>query len=431
MKWFSKSTAAAIEVSEIKQNSLAAELAAIREYVAYIEFDPRGKITFANDLFLNASGYSEPEVIDQHHRMFCDKNYVNSQEYARFWEELAKGNSQTGIFERRTKEGNRLFLDATYFPVKNTAGSVQKIIKICKDVTKDKSRLDFQNAVFKALDETTAIIEFTPDGYIEDANDIFLSVMGYSKQEIVGKHHKIFCSTQFYDENPNFWKNMSSGKTYSGLFERKNKHGEPIWLEASYNPIFDQSGKVHKIVKLAANITKRIMRSNTAAEQAAATSEETAQITYQATSALAEAIKTSDLIVQEVNSATSTSKQLNAQSNAIKEIVVTIRSIADQTNLLALNAAIEAARAGESGRGFAVVADEVRTLAARTSEATSKIGNVIDSNAQLIAQIYTQMSKIQTASEEGQIKISDVSRGLGDVKSGVDNMAEVILSLKR
>lgn len=431
MKWFTKSDSSLAAVSEKKEKFLEHDLTAIREHVAYIEFDPKGNILFANDLFLNTSGFTESEIVGQHHRLFCEKSYVNSQDYSRFWDDLAKGNSQNGIFQRRTKNGNILYLNATYFPVKDQSGHVFKIIKICNDVTKNKLRLDFQNAVFKALDETTAIIEFKPDGTIEDANDIFLSVMGYSKQEIVGKHHKMFCTSQFYIDNPNFWKTMSSGQSYSGLFERKNKRGQPVWLEATYNPIFDYSGKVTKVVKLASDITRRIVQANAAADQAAATSEETAQITLQATTSLDEAIKTSDLIVQEVNSATSTSKQLNEQSNAIKEIVVTIRSIADQTNLLALNAAIEAARAGESGRGFAVVADEVRTLAARTSEATSKIGSVIDSNAQLISQIYNQMSKIQTASEEGQTKIAGVSSGLSDVKNGVDNMAEVITKLKQ
>lgn len=431
MKWFSKSTPSTAEASETKENVLAYDLAAIREHVAYIEFDSKGNITFANALFLAASGYTAAELVGQHHRMLCEKSYVSSQDYSRFWGDLANGVNQEGIFQRRTKNGDILFLKATYFPVKDKTGHVFKIIKIANDVTKDKLRLDFQNAVFKALDETTAMIEFKPDGTIEDANEIFLSVMGYSKQEIVGKHHKMFCYAQFYNENPHFWQKLSSGQPYSGLFERKNKRGEPVWLEASYNPIFDQIGKVTKIVKLASNITSRILQANSAAEQAAATSEQTAQITMQASTALEEAIMTSDLIVQEVTSATSTSKQLNEQSNAIKEIVVTIRSIADQTNLLALNAAIEAARAGESGRGFAVVADEVRTLAARTSEATSKIGSVIDSNAQLISQIYNQMSKIQTASEEGQVKIAGVSSGLGDVRNGVDNMAEVITKLKQ
>lgn len=388
-------------------------------------------VTDVNTLFLQATGYQKSEVVGQHHRMFCGKDYAATTEYQQFWRDLAAGKSHTGVFERRNKQADVMFLDATYFPIKDNDGKVSKIIKIARDVSKSQQRLDFQNAVFDAFDRTTAIIHFTPQGTIEDANSLFLEATGYQKNEIVGKHHEMFCYPDFYKKHPRFWQEMAAGRSFSGLFERKNKAGQSIWLEASYNPIFDRQKKVTKIVKLASDITDRIIGAYNAADQAAGTSEKTAQITEQATQALAEAVQTSGMIASEVNSASAVSKQLNEQSNSIQEIVSIIRAIADQTNLLALNAAIEAARAGESGRGFAVVADEVRTLAARTSEATNKIATVIESNAGLISQIYQQMSKIQQASELDQQKISGVSTGLSDVKQGVADVAALILKLKQ
>ena len=105
------------------------------------------------------------------------------------------------------------------------------------------------------------MVEFTPEGQILTANALFLERMGYTLQEIVGQHHSIFCtqdlihSAQYRD----FWRRLNRGEGFSDKFLRVAKHSRPIWLEANYVPVQDRSGRVIKIVKLASDITARIM----------------------------------------------------------------------------------------------------------------------------------------------------------------------------
>lgn len=402
------------------------QLKAVKDNVALIEFTPQGEIITANNQFLAVTGYTLPEIVGRHHRLFCDKNTLNDLGYTEFWRQLAAGNPQHGTFRRRTKEGKTLWLEASYFPVSNPQGQVLQVLKIAYDVTADQEKLRVNNAMFTALDRSLAVIEFTPDGHILNANENFLKTVGYRLSDISGKHHRIFCPDTFYRENPHFWETLASGQFFSGRFERRHANGQPIWLEATYNPIMDEQGKVETVIKFASDITERVNHALRAGEVAAATSEQASQITLQAKHALEEAVSTSDLISQQVDEANAISKMLQQQSNSIGEIVTTIRSIADQTNLLALNAAIEAARAGESGRGFAVVADEVRTLAGRTSKATAEIAAVVNANAGLIERANTQMSLISGSSHQGQALIANVSSGLVEVENGVRHLAETI-----
>jgi methyl-accepting chemotaxis protein len=275
-----------------------------------------------------------------------------------------------------------------------------------------------------------AVIEFLPDGQVLTANNNFLTVMNYRLEQVAGKHHRMFCDDEFYRNNNNFWRDLSSGQFKSGRFKRLDSRGNVIWLEASYNPIFDEQGHVYKIIKFASDITERVNATMQAVELAAATSEQTSQIASNAVVVLHDAVETSHQIAKQVQNASTLGGQLMAQSKNINDIVVTIRGIADQTNLLALNAAIEAARAGDAGRGFAVVADEVRKLASRTAEATAEITKVVQNNTGLISQIDGELSSITGIALHGEESINSVASGLEDVGSGVSRFVEMVERLK-
>ncbi|RYY02309.1 MAG: methyl-accepting chemotaxis protein [Gammaproteobacteria bacterium] len=404
------------------------DLNAIKLNMAYIEFTPSGNIVDANNLFLETVGYDRAEIIGKHHQILCDPTYAASNDYLTFWANLRAGLAQSGTFRRVGNKEKSIWLEASYFPVTDN-GEVVRIIKIASDVTTAQNNLIAGNALISALEKSLAVIEFDPKGVVLTANENFLKAVGYRLHEVIGRHHKLFCYDEFYREQPHFWSDLAMGKFKSGKFERKNAKGNSIWLEATYNPIFDSNGKVYKVVKFASDITTRVDTTRRAAEAAASTSEQTSQITENVRVVLEQAIATSTQITTQINQAAEITDQLNSRSDSITKMVSTIRSIAEQTNLLALNAAIEAARAGDQGRGFAVVADEVRTLARRTGEATTEIASVVEINHQLTTAIRKQMEQVIQISVEGQQKIAEVAISMKEIEQGVTDFAKTVHSL--
>jgi len=103
--------------------------------------------------------------------------------------------------------------------------------------------------VFTALNRSQAVIEFTPEGYILNANQNFLDVMDCQLADIKDKHHRILCDESFYKDNPQFWKKLAQGEYQSGRFARKSFSGKTVWLEATYNPIINSDGEVCKVIR--------------------------------------------------------------------------------------------------------------------------------------------------------------------------------------
>ncbi|MGL4844192.1 MAG: methyl-accepting chemotaxis protein [Aeromonas veronii] len=422
---------AELQACQMQLAQAQAFIDAVKVGVATISFTPGGEILEANPLFLSVVGYSEQEVIGKHHRIFCDAHYAQSSSYAQFWEQLRQGHSHSGTYQRFDKQGRELWLEATYFPVK-LDGKVVRVVKIASDITESYQQLSRQKAIISALDRALAIIEFTPKGEIVTANQNFLSCVGYSLSQLKGQHHRLFCDESFYREQPHFWDDLAHGQLKSGLFSRRDSHGNEIWLEATYNPIKDESGKVVKVVKFASEVTERIKRAQAVSEAAniaQTISQETTRFAETGSELLAASVAISSAISEQVSRTSGLIGQLNEQSKSIEAIVSTISSIAEQTNLLALNAAIEAARAGDQGRGFAVVADEVRQLAARTSLSTGEIASVVQKNRELTAQITGNINEVATSAQRGKEQIGEVSGVMSQIEQGAINVTETVSNL--
>ncbi|WP_122975275.1 PAS domain-containing protein, partial [Xanthomonas citri] len=111
-----------------------------------------------------------------------------------------------------------------------------------------------------AVDRVMAVIEFDLDGRILDANPNFLALMGYRLDEVIGQHHRMFVTAADRDSESyrHFWEGLRRGDFNAGRFCRLDKRGHEVWINASYNPLLDRSGKAYRVVKYATDITAQV-----------------------------------------------------------------------------------------------------------------------------------------------------------------------------
>jgi methyl-accepting chemotaxis protein len=249
-------------LKNLSKEELLSRIEAINRSNALIYFDLNGVILGVNDIFLETMGYDKgthDEIIGKHHSIFICEEYATSLEYEKFWDILRSGKFYQGEFERRKKDGNIVNLQATYNPIFDENGKITKIMKVATDIT---SIIDSKKQI-EAINKSTAIINFDINGFILDANDIFLQAMGYNideKDNVIGKHHSIFVSYEYSksDEYIEFWERLKKGNFFDGVFERKKVDGSTIYLQATYNPIFDSKGNTTNVVKIATDITESV-----------------------------------------------------------------------------------------------------------------------------------------------------------------------------
>jgi len=249
-----------------KETMTAGDLLAVYQALdrvqAIIEFELDGTVVSANENFLSIFGYEHDEVVGKHHRMFCDPDYVESDAYKEFWKKLGRGEFHAAEFKRLGKGGKEIWLQASYNPVFDEDGKPIRIVKFATDVTASKLQIAEFEGKIRAINRAQAVIEFELDGTVITANENFLKIFGYNLNEVVGKHHRMFCDPG-YAESPEyarFWQKLGRGEYEADEFKRLTKDGAEVWLQASYNPIFDMEGRPLKVVKFAADITVEIQK---------------------------------------------------------------------------------------------------------------------------------------------------------------------------
>ncbi len=366
-----------VTAEKLKNADFEGQLRAISKIQSVVEFDLKGNILAVNDNFAKVTGYTDKEIVGNHHSMFVDAAYKSSTEYKAFWDKLGRGEADQGVYKRIGKDGKEIWLQASYNPIYDLDGKPFKVVKYATDVTKYKL-LDADNeGQIASIHRALGSIQFSMDGTIIKVNQNFLNATGYQESDVVGKNHSMFVDADYRRslEYAEFWQKLNRGEFDAGQYKRIGKGGKEVWLQASYNPILDLNGKPLKVVKFAIDITQQ----------------------HKANDALQAAVEESQHVIEAAKAGDLTNRvPLEGKTGAIASLCDGVNSLVDKMTEVLLSVR-------EAGETINTAAGEISTgnndLSQRTEQQASSLEETASSMEELASTVKQNAENAKQANQ--------------------------------
>jgi len=277
------------------------------------------------------------------------------------------------------------------------------------DVVTEKLKLqekaDDYTAQLEAISRTQAVIEFNLDGTIRYANANFLAALGYSLDEITGKHHRMFVDPAYGQSNEyrDFWATLNRGEFATGDFQRFAKGNREIWINASYNPVLDANGKPVKVVKYATDITAKVQAKRESERQIAEAQERERQQTEELKAKV-------DNILAVVNAA--------AAGDLTQEVSVggtdAVGQMGEGLGRFFSDLRKSIGAIGQNAQQLASSSEELTALSQQmgsNAEETSAQANVVSAAAE---QVSANVQTVATGAEEMSASIKEIAKNAAE-----------------
>ena len=405
---------------QIELHELRAVSAALNRVQAVIEFDLQGIILNANDNFLKTLGYRLEEIRGQHHRMFCEPAYTESIAYRQFWEKLGRGEFDEGEYRRIARGGREVWIRASYNPVLDEAGKACKVVKFATDVTAARLQNAEYEGKVRAMDKAQAVIEFDPSGKVQVANQNFLDALGYRLDEIQGQHHRMFCEEAYTAsaEYRDFWAKLNRGEFDAGRYKRVGKGGRVIWIQATYNPVFDTNGRLHKVVKFATDVTAQVNLENEVRRRAEDDQRKVATLLATVNRAAAGDL-TGEVEVEGAEPIDQLARGIKGMINDLRNV---IGKVVDSANGFSSSSQDIAGKANTVASGAQLLGATVEEMNASIEELTASINSIADNsrNADHLAK------NTQQEAERGAKAISSSIEAMELINKSSEDISEII-----
>ncbi len=406
-------------VVEWLNNTDKAQVEAISKSQAVIEFHMDGTIVSANQNFLATMGYTLDEIKGKHHSMFVEPTYRSSIEYSEFWARLNRGEYQAAEYKRLGKGGKEVWIQASYNPIMGWNGKPVRVVKFATETTKQKLQNADYAGQIEAIGKSQAVIEFNMDATIINANANFLNTLGYTLDEVKGKHHSMFVETAYKNsvEYKQFWDSLNRGEYQQAEYKRLGKGGKEVWIQASYNPILDLNGKPFKVVKYATDVTQMVT-----------TRTENEKGMNEAVKVLQE-VSGGNLVHKMEGNYLGTfadiKKAVNATIEKLTEIAVRIKESASSVNSaageiaagssdLSMRTEQQASSLEETAASMEEITGTVKQNsqnASSANELSTNASNIADAGSKVVAEAVTAMGSIEKSSQ----KISDIIGAIDEI----------------